>query len=195
LYSYGFDRYEIEDYTGIDRGELISAAKQIRNYFNNDEEWIVIEVIKQGEYIPNLFNAREIFHMKDVKNLIRGVYFVQYASVIIIGICFILGFIGFTRNTMRTSLKRISYASLATLLMTLLIGVLSIVGFDRLFIYFHLISFNNDLWILDPRRDYLIAMFPQSFFLDATLLIGLGILILSTILTVLPIFVIKKLNL
>ena len=42
------------------------------------------------------------------------------------------------------------------------------------FRYFHLISFTNDLWILDPRRDYLIMMFPQGFFFDSTMFIAMG---------------------
>ncbi len=37
---------------------------------------------------------------------------------------------------------------------------------------FHLLSFTNDLWQLDPRRDYLIMMYPQGFFRDATIAIG-----------------------
>ena len=36
LYSYGFNRYDIPEYTGIERDELISAGKQIRDYFNNE---------------------------------------------------------------------------------------------------------------------------------------------------------------
>ena len=56
----------------------------------------------------------------------------------------------------------------------LLAGVGSLVGFDRLFLAFHLISFANDLWQLDPTRDYLLAMFPEAFFFDATMLIALA---------------------
>ena len=48
LYEYGFERYEISEYTGIDKSELMSAANQIRNYFNNDKEWITIQVTKNN---------------------------------------------------------------------------------------------------------------------------------------------------
>tara|TARA_B100000686_G_scaffold162100_1_gene169679 strand:- start:975 stop:1217 length:243 start_codon:yes stop_codon:yes gene_type:complete len=57
--------------------------------------------------------------------------------------------------------------------MTVLVGILMVVGFQRIFILFHLVSFDNDLWILDPRRDFLIMMFPTGFFFDATMLIAL----------------------
>ncbi|MDD2471668.1 MAG: DUF1461 domain-containing protein, partial [Dehalococcoidales bacterium] len=35
-----------------------------------------------------------------------------------------------------------------------------------------LISFSNDLWLLDPAKDYLIMMFPQGFWADAALLVA-----------------------
>ncbi len=38
LYSYGFDKYDIPYWTGIERDELLSAGRQIRDYFNNDAE-------------------------------------------------------------------------------------------------------------------------------------------------------------
>ena len=34
-------------------------------------------------------------------------------------------------------------------------------------------SFSNDLWMLDPRRDHLIQLFPLEFFFDAALRIAL----------------------
>ena len=66
------------------------------------------------------------------------------------------------------------YGSGLTLGIVLLAGIGSLAGFDRLFLAFHLVSFANDLWQLDPRRDYLIAMFPQAFFFDATMLIAVA---------------------
>ena len=74
----------------------------------------------------------------------------------------------------------------------LLVGLGSLVGFDRLFLAFHLISFSNDLWQLDPSRDYLIAMFPQGFFLDATLLIAFAIIVQSAALVVVPTYLMKR---
>ena len=42
-------------------------------------------------------------------------------------------------------------------------------GFDTLFLKLHQLAFANDLWQLDPRRDYLVIIFPQGFWLDATM--------------------------
>ena len=45
LYAYGFDRYDIPEYTGIERDELLSAGRQIRDYFNNDADLLEIRVV------------------------------------------------------------------------------------------------------------------------------------------------------
>ncbi len=47
---------------------------------------------------------------------------------------------------------------------------------------FHLLSFANDLWQLDPARDYLIMLFPQGFWFDATMLVALVTVVLAIIL-------------
>jgi integral membrane protein (TIGR01906 family) len=54
--------------------------------------------------------------------------------------------------------------------------------FDRFFLQFHLISFANDLWQLDPTKDYLIMLFPQGFWYDATLFCALGTVVMAVVL-------------
>ncbi len=51
----------------------------------------------------------------------------------------------------------------------LALGLGALFAFDQLFLQFHLLSFANDFWLLDPTRDYLIMLFPQGFWYDATL--------------------------
>ena len=52
------------------------------------------------------------------------------------------------------------------------VAALSFLDFGELFVRFHELSFRNDLWMLDPRRDYLLMLFPQGFWFDATLRIA-----------------------
>jgi integral membrane protein (TIGR01906 family) len=51
-------------------------------------------------------------------------------------------------------------------------GAGALADFNALFLQFHLVSFTNDLWQLDPARDRLIQMYPAQFFRDATMAIG-----------------------
>ena len=113
--------------------------------------------------------------MRDVKGLVKGVYRVSEISALYL-LLFIAGGFALRRRAFLPTLGRLLRWSGGIILgLVLLVGLGSLVGFDRLFLAFHLISFSNDLWQLDPRRDYLIAMFPQGFFLDATLLIAFAI--------------------
>ena len=51
-------------------------------------------------------------------------------------------------------------------------GVAIALNFNRCFVLFHEIFFDNDLWIFDPAEDYMIRMLPEGFFFDMTLRIG-----------------------
>ena len=172
LYSYGFDKYDIPARTGMERDELLSAARQIREYFNNEDEYITVRVIWRGIPIENLYNDREVLHMKDVKGLVKGVYLVQLLTGAYLAGFAIVGF-AIWRGGFRSALARyLSLSGIITATGVVLVGLVSLVGFAGLFRAFHLISFTNDLWILDPRTDYLIIMFPEGFFLDATIWIA-----------------------
>ena len=72
-----------------------------------------------------------------------------------------------------------------TLVLMAVLGIVIMADFDSFFYRFHLISFANDLWMLNPATDYLIMLFPQGFWFDAglfcALTTALGALILGGI--------------
>ena len=178
LYSYGFDRYNIAAVTGIERAELHSAGRQIRDYFNNQDEFLDLRVV-QGGVLRSIYNQREVLHMKDVKGLVKGVYRIQEITGLYLIAFAVIGLALLRRRFLATLGRLIALGGGLTLSLVLLVGLGSLVGFAWLFHAFHVISFSNDLWQLDPSRDYLIAMFPESFFFDATMWIG-GSTILAT---------------
>ena len=171
LYHYGFDRYDAEAATGISRSELDRAADKLVRYFNNDDETIRIFVQEDDRRVP-LFNERETSHLTDVKNLFRTVFRVQEASLAF-ALAFVVGvFIWAAEAPLRILARMLLQASLFTLGLLALFGVLALVGFDELFLRFHLVAFTNDLWKLDPATDHLIQMFPRDFWFDATMLVA-----------------------
>ena len=172
LYSYGFDRYDIPRRTGIERAELIDAGRQIRTYFNDDTEFLDVRVLVSGVE-RSIYGEREVLHMRDVKGLVRGVYAVQYIAAAYMAVFLAAAAWLLRREAVALAVRLLSYGGLVTLGLAVLAGVGSLIGFNRLFLAFHLISFSNDLWQLDPRRHMLLAMFPEGFFFDATMLIAL----------------------
>ena len=161
LYQYGFDKYEVSVAAGMDDQELLAVAEEIISYFNSDEEYLDVEV----------FDEREIAHMKDVKSLIRLAYVLQLASLSYIVVYALLGFV-LRRGAFLTPLARLLFwGSGLTVAVVVVIGLWALADFRSLFLVFHLVSFRNDLWLLSPG-DMLLLMFPQGFFNEAALIVG-----------------------
>ncbi len=186
LYSYGYDRYEdeITRYMNIEREDYIDGGRQIRDYFNNDAEELDVRVVVGG-ILRSIYSEREVLHMSDVKDLVRGVYRLGELSALYL---FAFAVAGMFFEPWRRSLHRTAWhmamGGAVTLGLVVLVGLGALAGFERLFLAFHEVSFSNDLWQLNPRTDYLIAMFPEGFFFDATILIAMLIIVQSTVLVV-----------
>ena len=181
LYSYGFDKYDIPTRTGIERSELISAGEQIRDYFNNDVHDIDIRVAIRG-IRRSIYNPREVAHMRDVRGLVKGAYRVQELTGAYLAAFAIVGLLAARRRFLPGLARYARLCGILTLGLVLAVGLVSLVGFEQLFLAFHLVSFSNDLWQLGPGS-YLLTMFPEGFFLDATLWI-VGSTVLEAVLLV-----------
>jgi integral membrane protein (TIGR01906 family) len=170
LYEYGFEKYNVGQTTGLAQPELKKAATGLIRYFNSDEEYISLTVIKDGEPFT-LFNQREIAHLRDVKGLVWLDYWVLLGTLI-----YALGYAGVSiwRKDQRQLAWGLVGGSGLTLALMLALGLGTLLNFDQLFLQFHFISFANELWRLDPTKDYLIMLFPQGFWYDATTFCILG---------------------
>ena len=172
LYRRGFEKYNISVYSGITDEDLNNVGAELRRYFNSSEEPLRVVVPVYGME-RKLYNEREVHHMRDVKGLVRGVYWVATITLgfllVVKGGGYYIWRWGFAPRMARLGL----YGGLLTLAGVLAVGLFALVGFDSLFLLFHQVSFANDLWQLDPRTDYLLIMFPLGFWFDATLRVAL----------------------
>ena len=167
----GFDSYDAERRTGLDRAEVDRAAAALRAYFLSPAERAEISVTTPGGATEPLFSEREILHMIDVKRLIVRTYDAGWAAIGVI-IAFLLGAWYWRRPRVRDALAGAAlYAGGGIVVGIGLLGVVAVTGFDSAFRQFHLLFFTNDLWQLSSR-DRLIQLFPQSFFFETTMLIG-----------------------
>jgi integral membrane protein (TIGR01906 family) len=180
LYEYGFQQYEVGQTTGLADVELSKAASGLIGYFNSDEELIDVTVEKDGRPF-RLFNDREIIHMKDVKALIRLDYTVFLVSLVyataVAGIMLL-------RREPRRLAAPLFWGGVLALVIVLTRAALAISDFSAFWVNFHLISFVNDFWLLDPRTDYLIMLFPEGFWRDAMIFVDAIILTLTITVTV-----------
>jgi len=166
LYEYGFNKYEVSEKMELNKEELRDVAQHLIDYFNSDQEFIDAEV----------FNERDVLHLKDVKGLIQLVYRLQFIALAYIILYIVFNLIVLRGALWRKLARRLIWGCWATIALIAAIGFIALVGFDELFLWFHLVSFRNELWQLYPG-DPLLVMFPQGFFNDATLFIAAAVIV------------------
>ena len=168
LYEGGFEKYRISWVSGITPEDLRQVAVDLRAYFNSGDEPLSVRTRIFGSE-RDLFNEKEVIHMYDVKRLLWGVY----AAFAVAAVCLVsltaAGFALQRRAHLPTLARRILWGGGLTVLLLVAFGLVATVGFDALFLLFHRVSFANDFWQLDPRTDYLVLLFPQGFWFDATM--------------------------
>ena len=168
LYEDGFDKYRISSRSGITEDDLRQVAVGLRGYFNSGAEPLSIRTRIFGAE-RELFNDKEMHHMRDVKRLVWGVYLLAAVSAAYLLANIAVGFASRRSAYLPTLACRAAWGGGVTVALLILFGLLATVAFDALFLLFHRISFANDFWQLDPRKDYLVLLFPQNFWFDATL--------------------------
>ena len=173
LYQQGFEDYNISLRSGISQVDLRSVGAEIRRYFNSSEEPLSVRTRVYGEE-RDLFTPREVTHMGDVKVLIRKVYLVMGVAGAFLVAGTIGGIIWYRGSSPDKLAMLFHWGGWLTLALVMGVGLLALTGFDALFLKFHQISFSNDFWLLDPRTDYLIILFPQGFWFDATMRVALA---------------------
>jgi integral membrane protein (TIGR01906 family) len=110
--------------------------------------------------------------MHDVKEVVRFFDGVQAWSLLVVAVYVVGAVLWAGEESIEDVARRTVRAVLATVVALGLFGAVAAAGgFDAAFIKFHQIVFHNDYWQLDPARDHLVQMFPEGFWLFATLLL------------------------
>ena len=171
----GLRRHDAAENTDIALGELDYAVASIVRYFEDDAQTLRILVFTGGEETV-LFSEEETIHMEDVKGLMRTIF---RANEVALG--FVLAYVAGAalwsgersgRDLAKETLAAVGVGGAAGVF----VGILAIVGFESAWERLHEIIFTNDFWLLDPSRDRLIQMFPESFWQEATfIVVGLAL--------------------
>lgn len=173
LYDYGFDTYDVEFVTGIDRAQLDEAAADLRAYFNDDRAVISTLVVDASGHEAPLYTPREVSHLRDVKQLFQWTFRAQELAVMYAIAYVVCIFIWARELSLRALAGHVMTSVLIGAGVVGGIGIFALTGFENAWTEFHQIVFTNDFWLLDPTADRLIQMFPEEFWFDATMLIGM----------------------
>ncbi len=168
FYSNEFAKYGVYDRFGKDTVDR-----------NSNE--LIGYLAGKNELNTDFFNDKEKIHLLDVKGLIKQALF----TFNIIGIIILLLISYLMVNKRFDELGNVAFSSGVTTLILLILFLGAVAyDFDKLFLGFHLISFNNDLWMLNPVTDNLIVMFPEGFFYDISMRMAVITGIFSSVLMI-----------
>ncbi|MQC17416.1 MAG: TIGR01906 family membrane protein [Chloroflexi bacterium] len=173
VYDYAYAQYNVTEVTGIERAELDRAATEVIRYFRTSSEGQLLDIrVQRGEEQIALYNQREILHMADVRDLFQMMFRLhEFAFVYIVA--YVAAVYLWSRERSMRRLAREGVTGGAVTVGLLSVSALSVVfGFDTLFEQFHILSFSNDFWQLNPATDRLVQMFPMGFWFDVTLAVG-----------------------
>jgi len=170
LHEQSFDKYNVSRDTGISEEELHAVAVGLISYFNSGEV---------GEAL-DIFDEREMIHLRDVRGLIVLNYRLQEAVCAYIALFIIAGSLWLRGRFLVPLAKMALGGGVLTLFVIAVLGIAALVDFDWLFVAFHRIFFSNDYWILGG---YLPRIFTVGFFSDTAMLIATAIAIESLVLS------------
>jgi len=170
-YMTEFEKQDWVPAAGMDQENLAYTAEEIIRYLKGEKDDFQTVAVKDGELQP-LYDERERVHMEDVLFLFDRARLVRNLSLILI---VLLTGLLMTRDPRWKNnwLRTLFYTGLGNVDLMILLGLLIWLDFSKYFTYFHLLLFDNDLWILDPQRHVLIQLLPETFFINTAIKIGL----------------------
>ena len=168
FYEKEYNKYAVTTFVGISMPELVDITKDMMSYLKGRRENIsdIRANINGVENVP-FFNEKEIAHMEDVKELFTAAAYIRHLLVAVSIICLILSKI-FNGRILDFLSNTLIFGTLFTLCISGILVFIISENFEKYFILFHHMLFENDFWILNPANDNLINMVPQGFFVDIT---------------------------
>ncbi len=163
LYKYGFDKYNVSQTTGLAESELEKVATGLISYFNSDEEYISLTVVKDGKPFE-LFTPEEVIHFKDVKGLIWLDYRFLLGTLVYV-LAYTLVCLLWRKDWRRLAWGVVGGGGI-TLGLMLALGLGTLLGFQQLFLQFHWLFFSNEYW---SAEGYMLLLFHEGFFYDAAI--------------------------
>lgn len=167
LYYMDMDFYNLPEVTGYSEEEIRANYDTLIAYnsvfYRGELEFPTLPMSEEGR-----------IHFVEVKRIfvfIQAVLFPLSLLCSLAGICFL-------KQQKPAYLKLTSVLNLA---LPAVLGILIAINWDRFFVLFHKLFFNNDYWIFDETTDPVITLLPDGYFMHCALMI-LGILIASSIL-------------
>ena len=113
-----------------------------------------------------------IYHFAEVKDIFVDFY-------ILGAITLVLGIIIMIQKAKNKDYSYLLVSSVTAIVLPAIVALGLSIDFDRSFVLFHKIFFNNNYWLFDPTTDPVITMLPDTFFMHCAIMIIVIVVLLS----------------
>ena len=157
LYYMDIQHLDIAETSGIPEEEIKENYDVLIDYNS---------MFYQGELqFPSLTMSESgKIHFEEVKDIFVAV---QYLLIITI----LLGAGGTILQLKKKQYGFLKLASILTLIVPVILGILIMLNWDNFFVTFHQLFFQNEYWIFDAALDPVITILPDTFFMHCAIMI------------------------
>jgi integral membrane protein (TIGR01906 family) len=163
------------DYYGFTIQDRLNYAPYAIQYLLNGDDISYLGDLRFPDG-KEMYNTRELHHMRDVKVVTQY----AYASAFIGGILALLAIYALWRSNRAVLQSALLNGSRLTIGLIFAIVLIAITSWDTFFTTFHQLFFAGGTWQFE-YSDTLIRLFPEQFWFDASLVIGGGTLLVALI--------------
>lgn len=175
FYEKEYEKHQVLDDLEMKMEDVMFVTHEMMDYLHGKRTDLIVNTTVAGQE-REFFNDREKQHMLDVQNIfLEGIKLRNITAIImIVGIIILI-----CSKAKWKILLAIWYMRITSIIIIVGIGMGYIFSkhFDKYFVKFHEIFFDNDLWLLDPDTDLMIRMLPEEFFVDFSVRIGIFMMI------------------
>ena len=170
VYRQEYEKYDVLSDLDMTMDDVMYVTHEMMDYLRGDGDTLSVMTTIEGQE-QDFFNEQDRFHMGEVRDLFIGGLNIRLGACVAAVLCIL--FLIITHADLKKIIPRSYWIALGvTGAAVLLIGIAAVIDFNAVFVQFHHIFFDNDLWIFDPAEDYMIRMLPEGLFYDMVIRIG-----------------------
>ena len=193
----GFSQYSQTAHLDVSPARYGDYAHAIAAYLDGKAAAVQVPDPEAGDQLSDACSEKENRHLMDVRAIVsflKGARWIGGGGVILVLAALYCHGRHQKELFLRDAVRGFAGAAGAIVCAALILLTWGLINFDGLFVTFHKIAFTNDLWLLNPRTDLLVALMPLPFFTwyAGELLKSLLPLLLVMLLTVIAYFKTKE---
>lgn len=170
VYQEEYEKYDVLSDLDMTMDDVMYVTHEMMDYLRGNGDTLSVITTVEGRE-QDFFNEQDRFHMAEVRDLFIGGLNIRLGACAAVVLCIV--FLLISRADIKKIIPRSYWIALGmTGIAVALIGIAAVVDFNAVFVQFHHIFFDNDLWIFDPAEDYMIRMLPEGLFYDMVMRIG-----------------------